>query len=192
MKVIAINGSSRKNGNTSLMIGEVFRVLNSRGIETEEVQLAGEHIKGCMACDKCTLNKNGKCVIDDDPLNNIVEKMSEADGVILASPVYFANVTSGIKAVMDRAGRVVRANDYMLKGKVGAAVVAVRRAGSLPTFDALNHFFLVEQMFIPGSTYWNLGIGMERGEFLDDEEGMRNMRNLGENMAWLLEKLDQG
>jgi multimeric flavodoxin WrbA len=189
MKVIAINGSSRKDGNTSLMIKEVFKVLEEYDIQTQEIQLAGERIRGCMACDLCARNKDRKCAIDDDILNSIIEKMSTADGIILGSPVYFANVTPEIKAFIDRAGRVVRVNDYMMKGKVGAAVVAVRRAGSLPTFDALNHFFFVEQMIVPGSTYWNLGIGRDIGEVGEDKEGMDNMKNLGENIAWLLEKL---
>ncbi|MFW3145764.1 MAG: flavodoxin family protein [Thermoplasmatota archaeon] len=114
-----------------------------------------------------------------------------SDGIILGSPVYFSNVTAETKALIDRTGRVVRANDYMLKGKVGAAVVAVRRAGSLPTFDAINHFFLVEQMIIPGSTYWNLGMGKEPGQVLNDEEGMENLRNLGENMSNLVRALCQ-
>lgn len=190
MKILAINGSARKDGNTSRLIGTVLDTLRSEGFETEQVQLAGKIIKGCIACDQCARNKDRKCVINDDIVNDLVEKMAEADGIILGSPVYFANVTPEIKAVIDRVGRVVRVNDYLLKRKVGAAVVAVRRAGSLPTFDALNHFFFVEQMVIPGSTYWNLGIGRDIGDVDGDLEGMDNMRNLGMNMSWLLKKMN--
>jgi len=114
--------------------------------------------------------------------------MSEADGIILGSPTYFTDVTTEMKALIDRAGFVARANGEMFRRKVGAAVVAVRRAGSIHAFDTLNHFFLVSQMIVPGSSYWNVGIGRDKGEVEDDEEGIQTMRVLGENMAWLLKK----
>ena len=189
MKVIGINGSTRRNGNTAIIIRKVFSELEKEGIETELIQLAGENIKGCRACGMCISEKNGKCVIDDDIVNQIVQKMSEADGMILGSPVYFSNITPDMKALIDRVGRVVRTNDSMLKRKVGASVVAVRRAGALPTFNAMNYFFFVEQMIIPGSTYWNLCIGRDIGDVEKDIEGMENMVNLGQNMAWLIKKL---
>jgi multimeric flavodoxin WrbA len=189
MKVIGINGSARKEGNTAIMIRKVFEELEKEGIETELVQLAGEGIKGCTACGKCMENGDGRCIIDDDLVNEVIEKMASADGIILGSPVYFSNTTPEMSAFLDRVGRVVRAKDFMLRRKVGAAVVAVRRAGALPTFNAMNAFFFVEQMIVPGSTYWNLCVGRDIGEVENDREGMNNMKNLGQNMAWLLKRL---
>jgi multimeric flavodoxin WrbA len=188
MKVIAFNGSARRNGNTAILIRKVFSELQDVGIETEMIQLAGKTIRGCTACRKCFDNKNQRCAIDDDCVNECIEKMLEADGIILASPTYFADVTAEMKALIDRAGYVARANPDMLKRKVGAAVVAARRAGSIHTFDTLNHFFLISQMIVPGSSYWNLGIGRAIGNVEQDEEGIETMRTLGRNMAWLLKK----
>jgi multimeric flavodoxin WrbA len=188
MKVVAFNGSARKDGNTAILIREVFAELDTEGIETEMIQLAGKTIRGCTACGKCFENKNQRCAIDNDYANECIEKMLEADGIILASPTYFADVTSEIKALIDRAGYVSRANPDMLKRKVGAAVVAVRRAGSIHTFDSINHFFLISQMIVPGSSYWNLGIGRAIGDVEQDKEGMETMRTLGRNMAWLLKR----
>jgi multimeric flavodoxin WrbA len=188
MKVVAFNGSARKDGNTAILIREVFTELEAEGIETEMIQLAGKTIHGCTACRKCFENKNQRCAIDNDFANECIEKMLEADGIILASPTYFADVTTEIKALIDRAGYVARANPDMLKRKVGAAVVAVRRAGSIHTFDSINHFFLISQMIVPGSSYWNLGIGRAIGDVEQDKEGMETMRTLGRNMAWLLKR----
>jgi multimeric flavodoxin WrbA len=188
MKVIAFNGSARRNGNTAILIRKVFSELQDVGIETEMIQLAGKTIRGCTACRKCFDNKNQRCAIDDDCVNECIEKMLEADGIILASPTYFADVTAEMKALIDRAGYVARANPDMLKRKVGAAVVAARRAGSIHAFDTLNHFFLISQMIVPGSSYWNLGIGRAIGDVEQDEEGIETMRTLGRNMAWLLKK----
>jgi multimeric flavodoxin WrbA len=188
MKVIAFNGSARKNGNTAILIKEVFSELDADGIETEMIQLAGKTIRGCTACGQCKKNKNMRCAIDDDFANECIEKMLEADGIILASPTYFADVTAETKALIDRAGYVARANSDMLKRKIGAAVVAVRRAGAIHTFDTLNHFFLISQMIVPGSSYWNLGIGRVIGDVEQDKEGLETMRTLGRNMAWLLKK----
>jgi multimeric flavodoxin WrbA len=190
MKVIGINGSSRKDGNTAIIIRRVFEELEKEGIETELIQLAGKRISGCRACGKCVENRDGRCIINDDIVNPIIEKMASADGIILGSPVYFSNITPEMKAMIDRVGRVVRANNYMLKRKIGAAVVAVRRAGALPTFNAMNEFFFVEQMILPGSTYWNLCIGRDIGDVESDEEGMQNMMNLGKNIAWLIKRLN--
>jgi multimeric flavodoxin WrbA len=188
MKVIAFNGSARKDGNTAILIREVFVELDAEGIETEMIQMAGKTIHGCTACRKCFENKNQRCAIDNDFANECIENMLEADGIILASPTYFADVTAEIKALIDRAGYVSRANPDMLKRKVGAAVVAVRRAGSIHTFDSINHFFLISQMIVPGSSYWNLGIGRAIGDVEQDKEGMETMRTLGRNMAWLLKR----
>jgi len=189
MRVVAFNGSPRPKGNTSLLIGRVFDELQAEGIETELVQVGGQPIHGCRACYACFKNANGHCVFDDDILNQCVDKMREADGIILGSPTYYANISSELKALIDRAGLVNGANGGFLKYKVGAPVIAVRRAGAIPAFDAINHFFYSAQMIIPGSSYWSLGVGRDIGEVADDEEGQRTMENLGKNMAWLLKKL---
>ncbi|MBN1389486.1 MAG: flavodoxin family protein [Candidatus Thermoplasmatota archaeon] len=189
MKVIGINGSSRRDGNTASMIRKVFEELDKEGIETELIQMAGHRVRGCTACGRCALNKDGRCVIEDDIVNGIIGKMAEADGMILGSPVYFSNVTPEMKALIDRVGRVARANDYLLERKVGAAVTAVRRGGALSAFNAMNSLFLIEKMIVPGSTYWNLGIGRDPGDVEKDIEGMENMKDLGRNMAWLIKKL---
>jgi len=189
MKVIALNGSPRKDGNTSLLIKEVFTELEKEGIETELIQLGGRPIHGCIACMKCGKKKNLQCALKGDSLNDHLAKMFAADGIILGSPVYFTDVTSEMKALIDRAGFVARQNGHLLRRKVGAGVVAVRRAGSVHTFDTLNHFFTINQMVVPGSDYWNMGIGLQPGDVSDDKEGMNTMRILGSNMAWLLKKL---
>jgi multimeric flavodoxin WrbA len=189
LKIIAFNGSARKDGNTTLLIRRVLEVLYAEGIETELVQLAGEHIHGCNACRNCYSTKNKRCIIEDDNANAYIRKMIEADGIILGSPVYFSMVTPELKALADRAFYVARANGDMFKRKIGAAIVAVRRAGGIPTFDAINHYFLISQMIIPASSYWNIGIGRKSGDVEADEEGMKTMEDLGRNIAWLIKKL---
>lgn len=189
MKVIAFNGSARKDGNTAILIKQVFSELEEQGIETEMIQLSGQKIPGCIACYKCFENKDQRCSVKNDVVNDCIEKMLQADGIILASPTYFADVSSELKALIDRAGLVARANDDMFRRKVGAAVVAVRRAGSIHAFDSINHFFLISQMIIPGSSYWNMGFGLEKGDSKKDEEGLQTMATLGRNMAWLLKKI---
>jgi multimeric flavodoxin WrbA len=189
MKVVAFNGSARKDGNTAVLLKRVLQVLEAEGFETELVQLAGEQVSGCNACRTCYTTKNKRCVIEDDNVNAYIQKMLDADGLILGSPVYFSMMTPEMKALIDRAGYVARANEDMFKRKVGAAVVAVRRAGGMPTFDAINHFFLISQMIVPGSSYWNIGFGRKKGDVEGDEEGMQTMEDLGRNMAWLIKKL---
>lgn len=189
MKVVAFNGSARKDGNTAILIREVFSEIEVEGIETEMIQLAGKTIHGCIACGKCYKNKDKRCAVDNDFANECIEKMIEADGIILASPTYFADVTTETKALIDRAGYVARANSDMLQRKIGAAVVAVRRTGAIHTFDTMNHFFLISQMIVPGSSYWNIGIGRAIGDVEQDKEGIETMRTLGKNMAWLLKKI---
>ena len=191
MKVVAFNGSGRKDGNTALLIRRVLQVLEAEGIETELIQLAGEQIRGCNACRTCYSTKNNRCVIEDDNVNAYIQKMIEADGIIFGSPVYFSMMAPELKALLDRAFYVARANGDLFKRKVGAAVVAVRRAGGIPTFDAINHFFLISQMIVPGSSYWNIGIGRKKGDVESDEEGMETMADLGKNMAWLLKKTNR-
>lgn len=187
MKVVAFNGSPRKDGNTHHLINKVFAALNQEGIDTELVQVGGNLIHGCVACYQCSVNKDGRCV-QDDIVNTWIEKMRTADGIILASPTYFADITPELKTLIDRSGFVARSNGSFLKRKVGAAVVAVRRAGGMHAFDSINHFFLIQQMLIAGSSYWNLGVGRDKGDVEKDEEGIRTMTALGENMAWLLKK----
>ena len=189
MKVVAFNGSARKDGNTAILLKRVLKVLEAEGFETELLQLAGEQIRGCTACRTCFETKNQRCVIEGDNVNGYIQKMVEADGVILGSPTYFSMMSPEMKALIDRSGSVARATPDMLKHKVGAAVVAVRRAGGMPTFDAINHFFLINQMIIPGSSYWNIGIGNKKGDVEADEEGMKTMDDLGTNMAWLIKKI---
>lgn len=190
MKAVAFNGSARKDGNTAILIGYVLRELEKEGIETEMVQLAGSRIHGCIACMKCFENKDQRCSVKDDIANDCIEKMLAADAVILGSPTYFANVSTEMKALIDRGGMVSRANSDMLARKVGAAVVAARRAGAIHVFNSINHFFFIGQMIVPGSSYWNLGMGRQKGDVEKDEEGIQTMRNLGRNMAWLLKKLN--
>lgn len=189
MKVIAINGSARKDGNTAILVRHAFSVLEEEGIETELVQLAGKPVHGCTACGGCMKEHNRRCAVDDDIVNECIGMMDDAEGMILASPTYFADVSPGMKALMDRAGLVAIFNGAMFRRKVGAAVVAVRRGGAIHAFDTLNHFFFINQMVVPGSSYWNVGIGFERGEVEKDEEGLNTMKILGENMAWVMKKL---
>ncbi len=189
MKVIAFNGSARKQGNTAILIEYVFGELEKEGIETELIELAGKKIQGCTACYKCFENKDRKCAVRNDIVNDCIEKMIEADGIILGSPTYYADITSEMKALIERSGFTAMANGSMFKRKVGAAVIAVRRGGAIHAFDTINNFFHINQMIVPGSSYWNVGIGREIGDVDNDKEGIRNMKNLGENMAWLLKKI---
>lgn len=189
MKVVAFNGSARKNGNTAILIRHIFNELESEGIETELVQLAGHTIRGCIACYHCFETKDGTCHLGNDIVNECIEKMQMADGFIIGSPTYFADVTSETKALIDRCGMVGRANYECYRRKVGAAVVSVRRAGGIHVFDTINHFFTISQMIVVGSSYWNIGIGRESGAVESDTEGVDTMTTLGKNMAWLLKKL---
>lgn len=190
MKVVAFNGSARKDGNTAILINYVLNRLQEEGIETETFNLSGKKIRGCTACQKCFKTKDKRCAVKNDVLNECLEMMIEADGIILGSPTYFTDVSAEMKALIDRAGFVARANDDMLRRKVGAAVVVNRRAGSTHAFTTMNNFFLISQMIIPGSNYWNMGIGLEKGDVESDLEGIGTMKLLGENMAWLLKKLN--
>ena len=189
MKVVAINGSARKGGNTAILLGYVLGELAQEGIETELVELAGATIHGCLACRKCSTKKDRRCSQAGDMGNVCIDKMAAADGILLGSPPYVADISPEIKALIDRACLVGRSNGGMFRRKVGAAVVAVRRAGAIHAFDALNHFFLISEMIIPGSSYWNIGIGREPGDVEKDEEGIQTMKTLGRNMAWLLKKV---
>jgi len=187
MKVVAFNGSPRPNGNTQQMIEKAFETLRDKGIECERVDIARNPLRGCTGCYGCTKN-GGRCVQNDD-LNDWFDMASQADAILIGSPTYFANVTAETKAFIDRVGFLARVTGALIR-KPLAGIVAVRRGGAVPTVDAINHMGLINQMLIVGSTYWNFGVGLEKGDVQNDEEGMKNMQNLGENLAWLLEKLN--
>lgn len=189
MKVIAINASARKDGNTAILVNTVFEALNKEGIKTELVQLSGEVLEPCKACWACGGQKN--CVHRNDVFQEVFEKMVQADGIILASPVYTANISANMQALLERAAVVMDMNRdaALFRHKVGAAVVAARRGGALPAFDAMNRFFLNHEMYVAGSTYWNMAYGQMPGDVLKDEEGLANMKNLGENMSFLLKRV---
>ncbi len=191
MKVVAFNGSARRDGNTAILVNAVFKELKKEGIKTELVQLAGKKVPGCIACMKCFETKDKRCAVTGDIVNECIEKMLEADGIILASPTYFADISANMKALIERAGFVAKANDDMFRRKVGAPVVAVRRGGAIHAFDSMNHFFFISQMVVPGSSYWNVGIGLAPGDVKHDEEGIATMKTLGANMAWVMKKLNK-
>ncbi|SHO48332.1 flavodoxin family protein [Desulfopila aestuarii] len=185
MYAVAINGSPRKGGNTEILLKNVLQPLELAGWQTELVQVGGKNIRGCLACGKCREKQNMQCVVDNDIFNETMAKMVKADAIILGSPTYFADVSAELKALLDRSGYVALSNNRAFRGKIGSAVVAMRRAGAVHVFDTINHMFQINQMIIPGSSYWNLGIGRDKGEVEGDAEGLRNMKNLGETIAWL-------
>lgn len=191
MKVLAINSSARMDGNTALLIGTVFEELNKEGIETEMVQLSGKVIEPCKACWACCGKKN--CVHKKDMFYEIYEKMVQADGILLGSPVYTANISANMQAFLERASVVSDMNrsENLLRHKVGAAVTAARRGGALNTLDAMNHFFMLQDMFIVGSSYWPMAYGRMPGEVQEDQEGLETMRSLGRNMAYLMKALEE-
>jgi multimeric flavodoxin WrbA len=188
-KVVAFNGSARKGGNTAILLRYVLKELEKEGIETELIELSGARIHPCLACGKCLERKDRRCARVNDRGNEFIAKMEEADGILLGSPTYYADATSDIKALMDRAFYVAGANGGLFRRKVGAAVAVARRAGAIHTFDTLNHYFLISQMIVPGSSYWNIGVGREIGDVEKDEEAIQIMKTLGQNMAWLLKKV---
>jgi multimeric flavodoxin WrbA len=187
MRVLGINGSARKDGNTAIIIQKVFEKLNEAGIEAELVQFSGQIIEPCKACFACGGKAN--CIHQKDIFAETFAKMARADGVILGSPVYSADVSANMKAFIERAAVVADMNPGLLKHKIGASVAAVRRGGALTAVDTMNHFFLNHEMFVVGSTYWNMVYGQMPGDVLQDEEGLNNMKNLGGNMAFLLERI---
>ncbi len=185
MKAVAINGSPRKGGNTELLLKKVLAPLAAAGWETELIQIGGTPIRGCRACYHCFHTKDSLCGQKDDAFNPCMEKMAAADAIVIGSPTYFTDVSSEVKALLDRAGLVALANGGLFRGKIGAAVVAVRRGGGTHAFDTINHMFLMSGAIVPGSTYWNLGFGLDKGEVAKDEEASRNMEDLGQTIAWL-------
>jgi multimeric flavodoxin WrbA len=193
MKVIAFNGSPRKNGNTNRALEVVLQEIAKEGIDTELVQMGCEDLAPCQACNVCVQKKDRKCKRKDDKVNEWIQKMIEADGIIIGSPTYFSNVSTEVKALIDRCGFVNKANGgNLLRGKVGASVVAVRRAGSTFTYSAINFFFGIAEMIIATSSYWNMTLSLEPGDVQKDEEGIETFRTLGRNMAQLLGQLQAG
>ncbi|MCL1887801.1 MAG: flavodoxin family protein [Kiritimatiellaeota bacterium] len=190
MKVIAFNGSPRPNGNTAAMLREVLRHVAEAGIETELVQVGGALLHGCKACGACAETKDMRCAQDDDPVNGWIQKMAAADGILFGSPSYFSGMTPELKALMDRAGFVAVMNGRAFARKVGAAVCVHRRAGGVNVMDQINHMMLMSRMIVPGSTYWNLGVGRLPGEAMNDAEALANMKDLGGTIAWLLQKMN--
>ncbi len=189
MKVVLFNASPRKEGNTHICLNVVMDELKVAGIECECIWIGMEKLRGCISCYKCFANKDKKCVQANDKMNEFIEKMIEADGIILGSPTYFADVSTNMKALIERAGLVSKANGGLFKYKAGAAVVAVRRAGAAHVFSSINYFFLIAEMIVVGSSYWNLGVGLDPGDVKTDEEGMQTFKNLGKNFAYVLQKL---
>jgi multimeric flavodoxin WrbA len=185
LQAIAINGSPRKGGNTELLLRKVLEPLTAAGWDTELLQVGGTAIRGCRACYQCFKTKNSRCGQEDGIFDVCLEKMLRADAIILGSPTYFTDVSAEMKALLDRAGLVAVANGGLFRRKIGAAVVAVRRGGGTHAFDTINHMFLMSGAIIPGSTYWNLGFGLDKGDVRQDEEGLRNMTDLGQTIAWL-------
>ena len=182
MYAIAVNGSPRKGGNTELLLKEVLEQLKGCGWETELVRVGGTDIRGCIACNQCFENQDNECSLKNDNFNEIFAKMLKADAMILGSPTYFAAVSADLKALIERAGY---ANNHAFSGKIGAAVVAVRRGGATHVYDTINHMFQMSRMIMPGSTYWNMGYGLNKGEVSNDAEGLANMRHLGKAIDWL-------
>jgi multimeric flavodoxin WrbA len=185
MKAVAINGSPRKGGNTEILLKKVLAPLAASGWKTEFIQLGGTPIRGCQACYQCFKKKNSRCSQKADVFNPCFEKMVAANAIILGSPTYFTDVSAEMKALLDRAGLVALANGGLFRGKIGAAVVAVRRGGGTHAFDTMNHMFLMSGAIVPGSTYWNLGFGLYKGDVVKDDEASRNMNDLGQTIAWL-------
>lgn len=188
MKVTAFNGSARPKGNTARAVEIVFNELKKESIETELVNIGGGPLAGCTACNKCKTNRDRKCALKDDGMNSYIDKMASSDGIIIASPVYYGNMTAATKALIERCGQVARANDELLRHKIGAPVVAVRRAGANFTYAAINFFFGIMQMPIATSSYWNMTLARDPGDIENDAEGIKTFENLGRNMAWLIKK----
>jgi multimeric flavodoxin WrbA len=189
MNVTAFNASPRKDGNTRRLIDAALAEIEKEGIDTEVVNIGRKKVHGCIACMKCFENLDRRCIFDDDLINGCIEKMAAADGIIIASPTYFADMTPEAKALIDRAGFVGIANGNLFSRKVGAGISVARRAGAVTTVDSINHFFGISDMVTVGSTYWNVGFGLEKGDVESDVEGIRTMQRLGQNMAWLVKKI---
>jgi len=192
MKVVAFNGSPRKKGNTAGCLNTVLGEIEKQGIETELIHVGKEKIRGCLACSTCAKKQNQRCVIEDDPVNDWIQKIIHADGILLGSPVHFSGVAGTMKSFLDRAFFVATTNNSLYRHKVGASVAAVRRSGGIPTMDELNHYIIYSEMVMPNSNYWNVAHGLKPGEMEQDGEGKQIMEVLGRNMAWLMRVMEAG
>jgi multimeric flavodoxin WrbA len=192
MKVVAFNGSPNKNGNTYAAIKMVAKELEKENIEVVIIHVGSNAISGCIACNQCIKNQNERCAITNDPVNEWIQEMKNADGIILGSPVHYSAIAGTMKSFLDRAFFVTSVNGGMLRHKVGASVVAVRRSGGLPAFSQLNNFINYSEMLMPTSNYWNIVYGTAPGEAEQDAEGKQIMRVLGKNMAWLMKLVEFG
>jgi multimeric flavodoxin WrbA len=186
MKVVAINGSPHKDGNTAYALKQTGAELQKEGIEFEVIEVGGKHVRGCIGCNKCAENQNEKCNFTNDIVNETVAKMKEADGIVLGSPVYYSGIAGTMKCFLDRTFYVAAVNGNLFRHKVGASVTAVRRTGGSMTFNSLNHYLSISEMLVPSSVYWNVIHGLEPGDAAQDEEGVQIMQMLGKNMAWML------
>jgi multimeric flavodoxin WrbA len=189
MKALLFNGSPRKKGNTAFLLNHMKEIFESNNTNAEIIQLGGQLIRGCTACMTCKETKNEQCIYDDDPINEYIQKMKHADAIVIASPVYFSQMTTETKALIDRCGYTIGANGKFLSRKIGAGLAVARRAGMMPTFHSINDFFFINDMIVPGSKYWNVGVAREEGEVVNDTEGIQIVTRLTENILWLLNKL---
>jgi len=189
VNVVAFNGSPNPDGNTAILLRYVLAELEGEGIGTELVHIGAGGLVGCTDCGVCVARKDDRCALDDTPVNEWIAKMIAADGIVIGSPVYYANCTAATQALIERCGYPLRKGSNPLPRKVGAAVIAARRAGAIHAFDSINHFFQIAEMIVVGSSYWNIGMGRDSGDVEGDEEGIATMRTLGRNMAWVLKKL---
>ena len=187
MKVIAINGSPRKDGNTFHALKLVSEELEKEGIEVEIINIGNKSIRGCIACNKCAKDANDKCIFNDE-VNIVIQKLKNADGLLIGSPVYYSGIAGTMKSFLDRLFYTCGTNK-ILRHKVGASIAAVRRTGGMPTYNGLNHYLNISEMVIPSSTYWNVIHGAKPSEALKDYEGVETMRILGRNMAYLIKEL---
>ncbi|MBR0575158.1 flavodoxin family protein [Proteiniclasticum sp. BAD-10] len=192
MKVIAFNGSPKKEGNTAQALKVVLAEMEKAGIETEIIHVGAKELRQCTACGMCARNKNEECILNQDDVNLWIQKMKEADGILLGSPVHYSGISASMKAFLDRAFYVASNNAGLFRHKVGASLAVVRRSGGVPAFDALNRYIQYSEMIMPSSNYWNVIHGTRPGDIHSDEEGLQILRVLGKNMTWLLQVLEEG
>jgi multimeric flavodoxin WrbA len=186
MKVLLISGSPKPNGNTAQLLQECVKVIQEAGVEAEIVSFAGKKIEACIACMKCS--KTGECGLDDG-LNEIIGKIKQSEGLIVGTPVYFGTARGDVMCALQRIGYVSRNNGNFLAGKVGGPIAVARRGGQTLTLQEMLMFFLINDMIVPGSTYWNMVFGRMPGEALNDEEGLATIRHFAANVANLVKKL---
>lgn len=186
MKVLLISGSPKPNGNTAQLLQECLKVIEAQGVEAEVVSFAGLKIEACIACGRCS--KLGECSLDDG-LNEIITKIRSAEGLIVGTPVYFGTARGDVMCALQRIGYVSRNTDNFLNGKVGGPIAVARRGGQTLTLQEMLMFFLINDMIVPGSSYWNMVFGRLPGEALNDEEGVATVRHFSENVAKLVKKL---